>query len=267
MAGRKKTGMSGKLPLCDDSLKNGDPCKTVASEDGRCGYHARNARKAEAATDAFVAATEPFQPESESPEDSALDEAIERVRVSDIRGQLADDLADNYHVLFDSLLDALKAERDMWVTCRECDHRQPVRLSDWGARTKAIDTLINQGLGKLREVASAKISEESLRAWAEGIGQRLEHRPIADLTTDELQWYLLYLNLVDSGSPDSELFSVEDEIAEILADAPESDAVHKLIALVDRRRREVGIEEWQARRQARIDEARTSRKVGDTIGA
>jgi hypothetical protein len=75
------------------------------------------------------------------------------VPVDDVRAQLARDTAEEYELLRGALLDALRAEREAFVTCPSCHKRHPVVVPDWTARVKAVETLLNQGFGTKPEPA------------------------------------------------------------------------------------------------------------------
>jgi hypothetical protein len=52
----------------------------------------------------------------------------------------------------DSLIEALRATKDVRVTCRSCKDEQPVGLPDLATRTRAVEALLSQTLGRAAEV-------------------------------------------------------------------------------------------------------------------
>jgi hypothetical protein len=89
------------------------------------------------------------------------------IPVGDVRAQLARDTADEYELLRSALLDALRAEREAFVTCPNCQKRHPVVVPDWTARVKAVETLLNQGFGVKPETAAEHTFDRRLRELSE----------------------------------------------------------------------------------------------------
>jgi hypothetical protein len=95
--------------------------------------------------------------------------------------RLASDTAEEYELLRVSLFEALKAEREMFATCDHCRHRTRVVVPDWTARVKAIETLLNQGLGRPEpEQTSCPRCELSRR--------------LAEMSREERHGYQLFLH-------------------------------------------------------------------------
>ena len=44
--------------------------------------------------------------------------------------------------------DALAADRKVSTSCPACGKRHEVEVADWGARTKVVETMLNQGFGR-----------------------------------------------------------------------------------------------------------------------
>jgi hypothetical protein len=89
------------------------------------------------------------------------------VPVGDVRAQLARDTAEEYELLRSALLDALRAEREAFVTCPNCQKRHPVVVPDWTARVKAVETLLNQGFGVKPETEAEHHFDRLMRELSE----------------------------------------------------------------------------------------------------
>ena len=48
-------------------------------------------------------------------------------------------------------LDALDASKEVWSTCGKCSRRTAVVVPDWSARLKAVEALLDQGYGRVRQ--------------------------------------------------------------------------------------------------------------------
>ena len=146
--------------LCSAKLRNGDPCRSVATHDEFCAYHAaladelghdvvangdqtkkRNARQREP----VIAESEPLElnpSASKSP--------------SAVRPALALTAVEELETIRSVLLEAATSTtRETWATCTcpECGKslRQEISVPDHGARIKAIETLLREGLGRVGE--------------------------------------------------------------------------------------------------------------------
>jgi hypothetical protein len=152
--------MSVSAALCSARLRNGDPCRSVATRNEFCAYHAalagqlgsgivangdplkkRNARQHVP----VIAESEPLElkPSSTSPP-------------SAVRPALALTAVEELETIRTVLLEAATSTtRETWAscTCPECGKgfRQEISVPDHGARIKAIETLLREGLGRVGE--------------------------------------------------------------------------------------------------------------------
>lgn len=194
MAGHKKARSRNPRPLCKGTLKNGDPCNSYVREDGFCKWHAEqdavtpeNDASPNDESGAEEAAAQADPTADDSPNDDAapvldLEPTEEEVElgqaVENVRAQLGRDVSANYELVIDSLLSALRAERDRMVQCPNCQKKHTIVSPDWTARVKALETLLNQGLGKL----SDKSKEEDDRAKL----KQVTEENIRQLSDDQL---------------------------------------------------------------------------------
>jgi hypothetical protein len=145
--------------LCSARLRNGDPCRSVATHDEFCAYRAalaeqlgrdviangdqtkkRNARQRLP----VIAESEPLELNASSPSPSA------------VRPALALTAAEEVETIRRVLLEAATSTtRETWATCTcpECGKgfRQEISVPDHGARIKAVETLLREGLGRVGE--------------------------------------------------------------------------------------------------------------------
>ena len=146
--------------LCSARLRDGDPCRSVATHDEFCAYHAaladelgsgvvadgdhtkkRNARQRLP----VIAESEPIELNpnaSKSP--------------SGVRPALALTAAEELETSRTVLREAATSTtRETWATCTcpDCGKgfRQEISVPDHGARSKAIETLLREGLGRVGE--------------------------------------------------------------------------------------------------------------------
>jgi hypothetical protein len=138
---------TSSYPRCQATLKDGSACRThTAPGSDYCAYHTRQLT-------AEPTLPQPEEVSAGQEADTIADSSPARgqqqrgVPVGDVRAQLARDTAEEYELLRGALLDALRAEREAFVTCPNCDKRHPVVVPDWTARVKAVETLLNQGFG------------------------------------------------------------------------------------------------------------------------
>jgi hypothetical protein len=146
--------------LCSATLRNGDPCRSVATQGAFCGCHRalaeelgydlvanggqtkrRNARQREPVT----AESEPLELPSRSPGSPSA-----------VRPALALTAAEEVETIRRVLLEAATSTtRETWATCTcpECgkSFRQEISVPDHGARIKAVETLLREGLGRVGE--------------------------------------------------------------------------------------------------------------------
>ena len=161
--------------LCSAKLRNGDPCRSVATHDEFCAYHAaladelgydviasgdntkkRNAHQREP----VIVESEPFELNptgSKSP--------------SAVRPALALAAAEELETIRAVLLEAATSTtRETWATCTcpDCGKgfRQEISVPDHGARIKAVETLLREGLGRVGEAeAVAPKTPTSADEW------------------------------------------------------------------------------------------------------
>ena len=151
--------MSVSAALCSAKLRDGNPCRSVATDDEFCAYHAaprgggrvtsvvangdqakkRNARQREP----VIAESEPLK----------LNPSSTRSPTA-VRPALALTAAEEVETIRAVLLEAATSTtRETWATCTcpECGKgfRQEISVPDHGARIKAIETLLREGLGRV----------------------------------------------------------------------------------------------------------------------
>jgi hypothetical protein len=152
--------MAASSLFCSARLRNGDPCRSVATEGDLCANHAqlagelgrdralngdhakrRNARERMP----VVAESVPFEAVSRNSNTPAA-----------VRPALALTAAEEVETIRRVLLEAATSTtRETWATCTcpECGKgfRQEISVPDHGARIKAIETLLREGLGRVGE--------------------------------------------------------------------------------------------------------------------
>jgi hypothetical protein len=146
--------------LCSAKLRNGDPCRSVATDREFCAYHAalaaqlgpeevsngsdikrRNARERLP----VLAESEPLELSTNSPSSPSA-----------VRPALALTAAEEVETIRRVLLEAATSTtRETWATCTcpECGKgfRQEISVPDHGVRIKAVETLLREGLGRVGE--------------------------------------------------------------------------------------------------------------------
>ena len=161
--------------ICSAKLRDGNPCRSVVTHDEFCAYHAaladqlgnhivangyqtkkRNARQREP----VIAESEPLElkPSSTSPP-------------SAVRPALALTAAEEVETIRRVLLEAATSTtRESWATCTcpECSRsfRQEISVPDHGARIKAVETLLREGLGRVGE---AEVTELRMPTTADEV--------------------------------------------------------------------------------------------------
>jgi hypothetical protein len=152
--------MSVSAALCSAKLRDGSQCASVAISDDLCAHHSesaerlgrevvvngdharkRNARERRP----VIAESEPLELTTRSPSSPAA-----------VRPALALTAAEEVETIRRVLLEAATSTtRENWVTCTcpECSKsfRQEISVPDHGARIKAIETLLREGLGRVGE--------------------------------------------------------------------------------------------------------------------
>ena len=146
--------------ICAAQLRDGSQCRSVATDGQFCAHHASLA--AEVGTEAVsngrhtkrrnarervpvLAESEPFELNSSPPSSPAA-----------VRPALALTAAEEVETIRRVLLEAATSTtRETWATCTcpECGKgfRQEITVPDHGARIKAIETLLREGLGRVGE--------------------------------------------------------------------------------------------------------------------
>ena len=146
--------------LCSARLRNGEACRSVATHDEFCAYHAALAEELGNAivvngdhTKRWNAGQRPpVIAESEPVELNASSSSIPSV----VRPALALTAAEEVETIRRALLEAATStSRETWATCTcpECgkSFRQEISVPDHGARIKAVETLLREGLGRVGE--------------------------------------------------------------------------------------------------------------------
>jgi hypothetical protein len=165
-------------PLCSATLKNGQPCQSVATTPiGMCAGHARKAAEAAAAEAEALPgpssvpdmgeAAAVSQPDSSSAsseadgfsspvgEGSGSLTAEEPVRIESLRAALREgsSTVEVASLMQNMLLDGLRANKTIFSTCKKCGSRTPVDLPDLGTRISATRALIEELDGRVKQVS------------------------------------------------------------------------------------------------------------------
>jgi hypothetical protein len=193
--------------LCSARLRNGDPCRSVATDRVFCAYHAALAGELGSAAVAngdhtktrnarqrvpVIAESEPLELNASAPNSPSA-----------VRPALALTAAEELETIRRVLLEAATSTtRETWATCTcpECGKgfRQEISVPDHGARIKAIETLLREGLGRVgeAEVLEPRIpkSVEELRKLSSeelelvvAVGYASEIRDVLDHGDDALR--------------------------------------------------------------------------------
>jgi len=165
--------MTGAASPCAARLRNGDPCRSASTHGGFCAYHAAMAAElgSETVTNGdqtklrsarqrvpVIAESEPLVLNSSSP-----------AAASGVRPALALTAAEELETIRRVLLEAATStSRETWATCTcpECgkSYRQEITVPDHGARIKAVETLLREGLGRVEE---AEVLEPRMPTFVE----------------------------------------------------------------------------------------------------
>lgn len=106
-------------------------------------------------------------------------------KTSDVRARLRSALEEGYEERVESFMDeALGANREVTVTCRNCAHRTPALVPDWSARTSALRLLFEQGYGRPKTEAAEEGGTTIIleRIWPNSddeIAELVEGEPLA----------------------------------------------------------------------------------------
>jgi hypothetical protein len=204
------SGMSVSAALCSAKLRNGDPCRSVATHEEFCAYHAalagelgsgavangdhtktRNARQRLP----VIAESEPLELNSGSPSSPAA-----------VRPAVALTAAEEVETIRRVLLEAATSTtRETWATCTcpECGKgfRQEISVPDHGARIKAVETLLREGLGRVGEAdviepkMPTSVDEVKDLSWDDlnlvfALTHATEIRAVVDSGGEALRWEL-----------------------------------------------------------------------------
>jgi hypothetical protein len=197
MAGRNN---KTPAPRCTGTLKDGSHCRTFAAADGLCTFHLRQRDESasqhppaedQVATDAPDELEPVDDPIAHSDENEASESFVEaespRQRVGDVRAQLAADSLVEYETIRAALLDALKAQRDSYVSCPNCNKRHVVTLPDWNSRVNAVKTLLEQGFGRPQEHRTPFLKDRAaIREAFKAYTKSIPEKPMEDYTDEEL---------------------------------------------------------------------------------
>jgi hypothetical protein len=185
-AGAREAGhnasMSVSAALCSAKLRNGSHCRSVATDGDLCAYHAQLAAKlgrdrvlnGDHARRRNARERIPVVAECEPLELTQLPSASP----SAVRPALALTAGEEVETIRRVLLEAATTTtRETWATCTcpNCGKgfRQEIAVPDHGARIKAVETLLREGLGRVgqAEVIEPKVpksvAEVQALGWSE----------------------------------------------------------------------------------------------------
>jgi hypothetical protein len=174
-------GITDTTPICAARLRDGSRCRSVPVAGDLCEHHAQlaeelgrepvinggHAKKRSARQRIpVVVETEPLEPAASA---SPLP--------SSVRPALALTAAEEVETIRRVLLEAAThTTRESWATCRcpECgkSFRQEISVPDHGARIKAVETLLREGLGRVGEAEIADPQMPSTLAELESMSWR-----------------------------------------------------------------------------------------------
>jgi hypothetical protein len=169
-------------PPCAAKLRDGSRCGSVATSGDLCAYHSRLA--AELGQDAAVNGRHAKKRSARqrlpvSAESAPIELAARQAETpSGVRPALALTAADEVETIRRVLLEAATSTtRETWATCTcpECGKgfRQEIPVPDHGARIKAIETLLREGLGRVGEThvvepkTPTTVAEVKAMSWDE----------------------------------------------------------------------------------------------------
>jgi hypothetical protein len=217
-------------PLCSATLKNGQPCQSVATTPvGMCAGHARKA--AEAAAAEAAEATGPGRSENvETAAVSAASEsdasssgissrpagvsdsltAEEPVRIESLRAALREgsSTAEVAALMQNMLLDGLRANKTIFNTCTKCGKRDAVVLPDLATRISATRALVEELDGRVKQVSET--ADQQLDA-----ARRKAAEDLASCTDADLSLIAIAAN---DGAPESMKQTARELALGLLAD-------------------------------------------------
>jgi hypothetical protein len=161
---------------CAAKLRNGDLCQSIATTGEFCAYHAALAAELGSKTVATGRQTKRRNARQRVPVIAESEPLVltstSRGAPSGVRPALALTAAEEVETIRRVLLEAATSTtRETWATCTcpECGKgfRQEITAPDHGARIKAVETLLREGLGRVgeAEIVEPSVSEsvEELR--------------------------------------------------------------------------------------------------------
>jgi hypothetical protein len=157
--------MTTSRPLCVAKLRDGSGCESVATHGDLCSYHSRLAEELgeHVAINGDHAKRRSARQRIPVPAESApLAFPTRRADTpAGVRPALALTAAEEVETIRRVLLEAATSTtRESWATCTcpECGKgfRQEISVPDHGARIKAIETLLREGLGRVGETNAAQ---------------------------------------------------------------------------------------------------------------
>lgn len=163
--GCHNSGITDTTPLCAAKLRDGNTCHSAQAVGDLCEHHARLAAgigretvvKGDHAKKRNARERIPIPAESEPVEFTSNRHS----RPSAVRPALALTAAEEVETIRRVLLEAATSTtRETWATCTcpECGKRfrQEISVPDHGARIKAVETLLREGLGRVGEAEVAE---------------------------------------------------------------------------------------------------------------
>ena len=171
--------MSVTAALCGAKRRDGSPCRSVATDADLCAYHAQLARDVgrDRALDGahskrrdarqrlpVIMESEPLELNTSSPSSPSA-----------VRPALALTAAEEVETIRRVLLEAATSTtRETWATCTcpECGKgfRQEISVPDHGARIKAVETLLREGLGRVGEAETVEPKMPKTIAEVQALG-------------------------------------------------------------------------------------------------
>src|SRR3954447_18984411 len=155
---------------CVGKLRDGSGCRSVATDGGYCAFHARVSDELGSA-DAIPLKRRNARERIPILVESDALELVPRSpgATTAVRAELAITAAEEVETIRRVLLEAATSgSRESWATCTcpECgkSFRQEVAVPDHGARIKAIETLLREGLGRVGE---AEVQSPTLSSVAD----------------------------------------------------------------------------------------------------
>lgn len=155
--------MGDEAKRCTATRKDGTPCKNWALADtGLCFFHGgrRALGPRQEKWHAPVGAEEDAQTPPASPPDVHSNGA--KVPAGNVRAHLKHAADERSGEVVDVLFDAMKADREVWVTCKGCQKRTAVKVPDSRARVDAASKLVELGYGKVQEQKTKEIDPDTV---------------------------------------------------------------------------------------------------------